>query len=186
MESAATRPSSSISSSTTAPLTPAEIHGQLARILASNVFRGSPRLQRFLTLAVERTLAGETDQLKEYAVGRDVFDRGADYDPRMDSIVRVEARRLRRKLREFYRTALNEPVVIGFPRGSYVAEFTRPAPETRGASLESEPGTRLRPIRAPSPSFPSTISATIPSSNISATASLKTSLTHSRRFPNCK
>lgn len=108
-----------------AALQPAEIHDQLERILISKGFRSSLRLQRFLRLAVERTLAGETDQLKEYAVGRDAFDRGANYDPRVDSIVRVEARRLRSKLREYYRAAGAEPVVIHFPRGSYVPTFAR-------------------------------------------------------------
>ena len=51
---------------------------------------------------VERTLAGEGDQIKEYMLGRDVFDRDHTYDPRVDSIVRVEARRLRVKLRQYY------------------------------------------------------------------------------------
>ncbi len=79
------------------PISAAEVQEQLNQILASPEFRGSARLQRFLRLAVERTLAGEADQMKEYNVGRDVFDRGAEYDPRIDSIVRVEAQRLRRK-----------------------------------------------------------------------------------------
>src|SRR6266446_2093914 len=79
----------------TIPISAEEVQHQLSRILASPGFRRSARLQRFLRLAVDRTLAGETGQLKEYIVGRDVFDRGAKYDPRLDSIVRVEAQRLR-------------------------------------------------------------------------------------------
>jgi serine/threonine-protein kinase len=122
-----------------------EIQDQLERILGSTGFRSSLRLQRFLRLAVERTLAGETDQLKEYAVGRDAFDRGADYDPRLDSIVRVEARRLRKKLREYYRTAgAAEPVMIEFPHGSYVPKFTR----------TSSPGGQPAPPSRPAPSGP--------------------------------
>ncbi len=118
----------------------AEIQDQMERILASRGFRSSARLQRFLRLAVERTLAGETDQLKEYAVGRDVFDRGADYDPRVDSIVRVEARRLRNKLREYYRTGgAAEPVVIEFPHGSYVPKFTRVSPPALESMQHSDP-----------------------------------------------
>jgi adenylate cyclase len=116
---------------------PIEINHQLERILISKGFRSSARLQRFLRLAVERTLAGETDQLKEYAVGRDVFDRGADYDPRVDSIVRVEARRLRSKLHEYYRTdGATDPVVIDFPHGTYAPKFTRVSPP-------APPATRL-------------------------------------------
>src|SRR5258708_6152243 len=82
----------------TTPISVAEVQDQLSRILASPGFRRSARLQRFLRLAVDRTLAGETDQLKEYIVVRDVFDRGAHYDPRLDSIVLVDAHRLRTKL----------------------------------------------------------------------------------------
>src|SRR5438552_2343835 len=85
-----------------APPSSVEIEAQLERILVSAGFRGSERLKRFLQFAVERALAGQADQLKEFTVGHEVFDRGTDYDPRTDSIVRVEAQRLRKKLREFY------------------------------------------------------------------------------------
>jgi adenylate cyclase len=127
--------------STVAPIPQQEILDQLERILASKVFRGSARLQRFLRLAVDRTLSGDTDQLKEYAVGRDVFDRGANYDPRLDSIVRVEARRLRRKLREYYRDNPADPVVIHFPRGSYAAEFSHATQEPEPILTETIPAT---------------------------------------------
>jgi TolB-like protein/Tfp pilus assembly protein PilF len=57
---------------------------------------------RFLTFVVEKTLAGEESQLKEYVLGTEVFDRPESFDPKADTIVRVEARRLRRKLKEYY------------------------------------------------------------------------------------
>src|ERR1700759_1529661 len=101
-------------------ITGSEIRAQLEHILASKAFRNSARLQRFLKLAVERTLAGEPDQLKEYAIGHDDCDRGPTYDPLPDSIVGVEPRRLRKKLREFYAAQPDSPVVIHFPPGSYV------------------------------------------------------------------
>src|SRR5580698_6995833 len=81
---------------------PGEIQAQLTKILASPIFVRSERLCRFLRLTVDRTLAGEADQIKEYLLGREVFDRDERYDPRIDSIVRVEARRLRAKLRQYY------------------------------------------------------------------------------------
>ena len=71
---------------------------QLDRILASDVFANADRMSRFLRFVVERALAGESDQLKEYVVGIEVFGRDDRYDPRLDSIVRVEARRLRTKI----------------------------------------------------------------------------------------
>jgi adenylate cyclase len=109
-----------------APPTPAEISGSLERILESDGFRNSERLRRFLRVTVEATLAGQGGQLKEYALGRDAFDRGPDYDPRTDSIVRVEAQRLRRKLRQYYETSgASDPVRIELHSGSYVPEFSR-------------------------------------------------------------
>ncbi len=119
------------------PLTPAEIIAGLDRVLESDGFRNSDRLRRFLRVTVEATLAGHSGQLKEYALGRDAFDRGPDYDPRTDSIVRVEAQRLRRKLREYYETAGRmDPVRIELHSGSYVPEFAR-APSAPAATPET-------------------------------------------------
>jgi TolB-like protein len=103
---------------------PRDIREQLARILASETFANTGRLSRLLRYVVERTLAGEGDQLKEYVLGAEVFDRGDQYDPRLDSIVRVEARRLRSKLDEYYQGAgAADPVLITVPRGAYTPLF---------------------------------------------------------------
>jgi hypothetical protein len=108
----------------TGPVPEAEVRQQVERIAASDVFRRSGRMERFLSLAVERALLGQPEKLKEYALGRDVFNRGDDYDPRADSIVRVEAQRLRRKLREYYESyGRNDLVIVEFPSGSYVPLF---------------------------------------------------------------
>lgn len=81
-------------------------------------------MSRLLRHVVEKTLAGEADQLKEYAVGMEVFDRDETYDPRLDSIVRVEAGRLRSRLEEYYNAeGAASPVRISLPRGGYVAQF---------------------------------------------------------------
>jgi adenylate cyclase len=128
----------------------AEVQDQLNHILASSEFRRSTRLQRFLRLAVERSLAGEIDQMKEYVVGREVFDRGADYDPSVDSIVRVEAQRLRRKLREYYQThGRKDPILITLPSGSYVPVFSRATyPEPALIASETE---RVVTLTRPNP-----------------------------------
>jgi TolB-like protein len=100
------------------------IRTQLERILASPQFAGSARISRFLRFIVERSLAGEAERLKEYVVGVEVFDRGSDYDPRADSIVRVEAGRLRAKLEEYYRGAgATDTVRIGLGKGGYAPSF---------------------------------------------------------------
>ena len=94
---------------------------QLDRLLASAVFANAGRMSRFLKFVVERTLAGEGERLKEYVIGVEVFDRDADYDPRLDAIVRVEAARLRTKLAEYYAgEGRGDAVVLSLPKGGYV------------------------------------------------------------------
>jgi adenylate cyclase len=101
-----------------------EVRAALERVLAADTFANAGRLSRLLRYLVERTLNGDADQLKEYVVGVDVFDRSGSYDPRLDSIVRVEARRLRAKLQEYYQTqGAADALIISIPRGSYVPVF---------------------------------------------------------------
>jgi TolB-like protein len=101
-----------------------EIGRQLDRILGSEPFVNSDRLSRFLRYVVERTLAGEGDRLKEYVIGTEVFERGEQYDPRVDSIVRVEAGRLRGKLDEYYNGhGAGDSILIRMPRGGYTPVF---------------------------------------------------------------
>ena len=115
------------------PLTPDQIRAQLERILASAGFASADRARRFLRHVVERTLnaeGGEGAQLKEYVIGREVFDRGEDYDPSVDSIVRVEAGRLRSKVEEYYAgPGRADQVLIQLRRGSYTPAFEERRPE---------------------------------------------------------
>jgi hypothetical protein len=81
-------------------------------------------LRRFLEHVVQQSLAGRDDALKEYSLGVDVFDRGIRFDPREDAIVRVEARRLREKLRRYYRAeGATDLVIISIPIGAYRPAF---------------------------------------------------------------
>ncbi len=90
-------------------------------------------MQSFLTYVVEETLAGRGDGLKEYAIAVDVFRRTESYDSRSDALVRVEARRLRRKLKEYYLAAgPGAHILIELPKGSYKAIFS--SLETRAPS----------------------------------------------------
>jgi TolB-like protein len=120
-----------------------DVRHQLGRLLASSVFANAGRMSRFLRFVVEQSLAGEGERLKEYVIGVEVFDRDASYDPRLDSIVRVEAARLRSKLAEYYAgEGCNDAVVLSLPKGGYapIAAFeARPsppngAPATNGAA----------------------------------------------------
>lgn len=112
------------------PAIPSEaVHAELEKILASRGFVTAGRQSRLLRHIVERTLAGQADQLKEYSVGMEVFDRDEKYDPRIDSIVRVEAGRLRSRLDEYYAAdGAADAVRISLPRGAYVAQFDPHAP----------------------------------------------------------
>ena len=100
---------------------------------------------RFLEFAVKKTLAGESDEIKEYLIGLEVFDRQPDFDPSGDPIVRAEARRLRSRLADYYNTIGElDPVQIELPKGTYVPVFsqrngheTSPAPEAPIATVQS-------------------------------------------------
>lgn len=116
------------------PPHPAAIREQLARMVSSRALAGAPGLARLLSHVVEQTLAGRGEALKEYALGVDVFGRGPSFNPRADTIVRAQARRLRQRLAAYYQhEGRHDPVVIALPRGHYVPVFTvRPETATGG------------------------------------------------------
>ena len=102
----------------------ADVRLEIDKIARSEPFRRSRRLCRFLRLIVESRLARKGSGLKEYVIGVNAFDRPESYDPRLDPIVRVEAGRLRAKLREYYDTeGLADRVRIALPKQTYVPEI---------------------------------------------------------------
>ena len=104
----------------------------LEKVLTSVEFSRAKRMARFLRFIVEETLAGRMDELKERQIGIEVFDRSAEWDPKVDNIVRSEARRLRTKLTIYYNTAGKEDLIrISIPKGGYAAEFA----EAGGADI---------------------------------------------------
>lgn len=122
-----------------APVAADKVRTQLARILRSDGFVNSGRMCKFLEFAVKSALAGETEKLKEYVIALEVFGRDASYDPRIDSVVRVEARRLRSKLKQYYESQGRDDLVfIGFRKGSY-------APEIRFLPAASTPVSNVTP-----------------------------------------
>ncbi|MDX2149796.1 MAG: hypothetical protein SFV54_03610 [Bryobacteraceae bacterium] len=83
-------------------------------------------MSRFLRFTVEQYLTGNASNLKEYLIGVEVFDKPETLDPRLDPIVRVEAGRLRAKLREYYDTdGREDQILIAFPPRTYVPSFHR-------------------------------------------------------------
>ena len=118
----------------------ADVREQLERIVRSATFVQSDRMCRFLLYTVEQTLQGcRAEELKEYSIGVNVFDRPHLYDPRLDPIVRVEARRLRGKLKAYYASeGALDAVWIDYPKGSYA-----PALELRKATVDRPPAKPL-------------------------------------------
>ena len=125
---------------------PAGVEEQLQKVLSSEAFRNAPRLSEFLRFSVQAALRGEAGQIKEYLIGVEVFGRGSDYDPRIDPVVRVEARRLRAKLREYYEEeGRHDALRIQFPKGGYAPAFE---------SRDAEPGTAQPGSSQPGPGEP--------------------------------
>jgi TolB-like protein/Flp pilus assembly protein TadD len=118
-----------------APATDA-VADALQRLLASPQFAGSPRAARFLRFVVESALAGRGDGLKEYVLGIEVFDRAESFNPRIDTIVRVEAVKLRKRIQQYYRgPGRKDPVLIEVPKGTYVPQFRLRTSRTRSGPL---------------------------------------------------
>jgi TolB-like protein/Tfp pilus assembly protein PilF len=105
-------------------ITEPTVMGQLEKILSSSTFMNSERLSRFLRYAVQAAIQRPSAQLKEYEVALAVFDKRDSFDPRYDAIVRVEAGRLRTRLKHYYQTeGLQDPLIIELPKGGYVPRF---------------------------------------------------------------
>jgi hypothetical protein len=119
-----------------------KISETLQEILATNEFSRSESMSRLLEHIVNRTLQGRSDTLKEYSLGVEVFRRGDDFDPRIDNIVRVQARNLRQRLAKYY-SVPRIGVRIDLPTGSYIPVFVEidstssPTVQTNDAQLEA-------------------------------------------------
>lgn len=101
-----------------------DIRRELERVVASPVFRGSKRCQSFLQHVVSKTLDGETKTLKERALAIEIFGRSSSEDLTDDSIVRVSAREVRKRLAQYYvAEGAHDLVRIELPAGSYIPVF---------------------------------------------------------------
>lgn len=118
-------------------LTDEEIQQQLERIVHSATLRGSTTLQQLLQYLVTRSLEGAADSLKEYTIGLEAFGRRTDFDPRTDTIVRVQTHRLRQKLKDYYQEeGVHDRVMVEIPKGHYCPDF-RLRDERNGDETES-------------------------------------------------
>ncbi len=125
----------------------AAIDAQLERMLTGDALRGSPRLQRLLRHVVAATLAGTAHRLKGYTLGVEVFDRGADFDPNVNPIVRIEAGRLRTRLLAHYGgEGARDPMRIDMPKGGYAVRFLQRGRPAR--QIDPQDGLRMASQRS--------------------------------------
>jgi TolB-like protein/tetratricopeptide (TPR) repeat protein len=125
------------------------VRQHLKQVLESRTFAGSKRTQDFLHLIVGHTLEGEIDSLRERMIGAEMFGRPINYDTGSDSVVRVRASEVRKKLAQYYIEAKEPSLVrIELPSGSYVPKFhfepnesPAPPPAPAAPSISTEPPT---------------------------------------------
>ncbi|HEX8713013.1 MAG TPA: hypothetical protein VF730_14135, partial [Terracidiphilus sp.] len=114
-----------------------EQRAELTAVLASSSFSRAPTLAHLLSYLCEKLFSGQTAQIKEYSIGIEVFHRGPEFDQDTDSIVRVEANRLRRRLAEYYQAeGAQDRLRITIPLGQYVPRFDCAVAEGKGTPAE--------------------------------------------------
>ena len=127
---------------------------QLNRVLESNTFRNALTLRQLLQFLAAKALEGNSEGVKEYTIGTEVFGRKPDFDPKTDPIVRVQIHRLRHKLGEYYEAeGTQDPVLIEIPKGHYLPSFELRTPAFStpkpGAAKEAEAGPKPTPFPEP-------------------------------------
>lgn len=123
------------------------VRRQLDRVLSSHVFSAAKRSRMYLRYIVERTLLGSPP--KEFEIAVEILGRGTDYDPDKDAAVRVEASRLRSRLREYYDTVgKDDPVYINIPKGAYRAVFSSPVGSQPVSAAVTEKSAALPDVTA--------------------------------------
>ncbi|MEW6125415.1 MAG: hypothetical protein AB1757_00005 [Acidobacteriota bacterium] len=119
---------------------------ELGKLLESQTLHGSESLKSFLRFVVTKTVENQDTQLKEYTIATEVFGRNSKYDSRNDSVVRVQASRLRSKLQEYYANeGKDDAVIIELPKGGYIPVFTTAKPITLEPIVEDAQERTLPP-----------------------------------------
>jgi hypothetical protein len=132
-----------------------ECREQVRRVVLSATFKTASTLQMLLQFLTDKTISGSPDSLKEYTIGVEALGRKDDFDPKLDTIVRVQIHRLRVKLKEYYEAeGSRDPIVIQFPKGRYVPTF-----ELMSAVHAAPPGNQTKALPetetlSPEPMFP--------------------------------
>lgn len=123
---------------------------ELSSLLASKYFARAPARSRMLHYLCEKHFKGEEQDITEYAIATEALGRKADFEPRSDSMVRVEAWRLRKRLQEFYATeGADHAIQIRLPDGGYIPQFlSKSGISTNGAALETRTIPAVTPVHS--------------------------------------
>ena len=142
---------------------------QVDRLVSSSLLHGSESLCKLLRFLAEQAWGSPGNSVKEYQIATEVFGRPSDFDPRLDSTVRVQTGRLRSKLAEYYSgVGAEDPVIIEMPKGSYAVTF-HPRPALPAAlqttnlteASASQPATANLPPAAPPQRIPRAITVSL-------------------------
>jgi len=102
---------------------------QIDKLVASPALHGSESLCKLLRYLAKHALEQPGTPLKEYQIATELFGRQPDFDPQLDSMVRVQAGRLRSKLGEYYGSEGAEDTIwVELPKGTYVLTFHQGSP----------------------------------------------------------
>jgi hypothetical protein len=108
---------------------------QISRLVASHALHGSESLCKLLRYLARHAVDHPGTPIKEFQIATEVFGRSPDFDPQLDSMVRVQAGRLRSKLTEYYSSdGLEDSIVVELPRGTYLLSFHHRAPSAAKSS----------------------------------------------------
>lgn len=128
---------------------------ELEAVLSSEAFSRSPSVAQMLKYICERHFRGQSREIKEYNIAVEAFGRSPDFDQARDSIVRVEAHRLRKRLQEYYlQDGAGHQIQIILPPGNYIPQFIRREPPPAMQSLDVEPESasgKVRPVALDNP-----------------------------------
>src|SRR5467141_1676622 len=105
------------------------LHEQIEKLLSSHALHGSESLCKLLRYLATHSLEHPGASPKEYQIATEVFGRQQDFDPHVDSMVRVQAGRLRTKLAEYYATeGVEDQTLVEMPKGTYALTFHQRSP----------------------------------------------------------
>uniref|UniRef100_Q01Y85 Uncharacterized protein n=1 Tax=Solibacter usitatus (strain Ellin6076) TaxID=234267 RepID=Q01Y85_SOLUE len=120
------------------------VRAQINRLVESKSFETSEVHRRLLQYLAEKSLTGEAERLKEYTIGLEAFSKPPSYDPKHDSIVRLQVGRLRQKLSAYYQTEANgDPVLVSLPKGAFKLNFEVCAPPEQAQQAAPDSSRRV-------------------------------------------